>query len=161
MTLSWLRLALAAGALTLAAPAIAAEPPPEFRSSDLPYLLVEKGQAQGFRTDEIELPLAAAKQPGSRLEYKVGMKAGDGLVYSLTATQPVISEFHGESKMNSAVMFYREDKATTATHGQFISPMEGAHGWYIANVSAAPVTIRLKLSGYYTLEPGLIPIAKP
>lgn len=144
-------------AAAFAAPAAAAtNPPPEFRSSDLPHLVVEKGHSQAYRTDVIEIPLAAAKQKGSRLEYKVHVVAGDAVVYSLTSTGPVVSEFHGESHANKAVMFYREDKATTATHGQFVSPMTGAHGWYLANTTDAPVTVRLHLAGYYKVEPGLI-----
>lgn len=143
-------------AFALATSASAANPPPEFRSTDLPHLVVEKGQAQAYRTDVVEIPLAAAKQKGSRLEYKVHLHAGDAVVYSLTSTGPVVSEFHGESSANKAVMFYREDKATTATHGQFVAPMGGAHGWYLANTTDAPVTVRLQLAGYYTVEPGLI-----
>jgi len=150
------RAMLALAALALAGPALAAPPPAEFRSTDLAHLGIERGQAQAYRTDVIDIPLGAVKQKGARLEYKVHVKAGDAVVYSLTATKPVVSEFHGESHANKAVMFYREDKATTATHGQFISPMTGAHGWYLANTNDTPVTVRLQLSGYYTIEPGLI-----
>lgn len=153
---------LGLGLLALAAPATAQQkPPPEFRSTDLPHVVVEKKHGQPFRTDVIEIPLAAAKQLGSRTEYKVSMKAGDALVYSLTASKPVVSEFHGESDANKAVMFYREETATTATHGQFVSPMGGAHGWYLANTHDTPITVRLQLSGYYTVEPGLIKFTKP
>jgi len=111
-----------------------------------------------YRSDEIEFELKPAKVPGWRLEYKVGMKAGDALLYSLTSNAPVISEFHNEITSNKAVMFYREEQATTASHGQFIAPAAGAHGWYIANTTDEPVKVRLKLSGYYTTTPGLITI---
>ncbi len=44
------------------------------------------------------------------------MQAGSALLYSLVASAPVISEFHGESDANKGVMFYREETATrTAT----------------------------------------------
>ena len=150
------------GLLALAAPAIAQEAsPPEFRSSDLPHLVVEKQQDKVFRTDVIEIPLAATKQLGSRTEYILSMKAGDALVYSLTASKPVHSEFHGASDASKAVMFYREETATSATHGQLVAPMTGAHGWYLANTNDTPITVRLQISGYYTVEPGLIKFSKP
>ncbi|WP_235536569.1 hypothetical protein, partial [Phenylobacterium sp. Root700] len=136
------------GLLALAAPAIAQEAsPPEFRSSDLPQLAVEKKQDKVFRTDVIEIPLAATKQLGSRTEYILSMKAGDALVYSLTASKPVHSEFHGASDASKAVMFYREETATSATHGQLVAPMTGAHGWYLANTNDTPITVRLQISG--------------
>lgn len=145
---------LAAGA------AVAQTARPEIRSVDLPHLLIDRPQPTAYRSDDIELELAPAKMPGWRLEYKVDMKAGDALLYSLIASGPVISEFHNEIASNKAVMFYREEKATTASHGQFIAPALGAHGWYLANTTDKPVKIRLKLSGYYATTPGLIPIAK-
>ena len=141
--------------------AVAQIPPrPEVRSSDLPHLMIDRPQEAAYRSDEIEFELKPAKVPGWRLEYKVGMKAGDALLYSLTSNAPVISEFHNEITSNKAVMFYREEQATTASHGQFIAPAAGAHGWYIANTTDEPVKVRLKLSGYYTTTPGLIAIAK-
>ncbi len=145
----------------LAAGSVAAQTPrPEVRSADLPHLMIDRPQTAPFHSDEITLQLKPAKTPGWRLEYKVAMKAGDALLYSLTASEPVISEFHNEMASNKAVMFYREEAATTASHGQFIAPGDGDHGWYIANTTDKPVTVKLKLSGYYTAGPGLIPIAK-
>lgn len=135
-------------------------PRPEVRSADLPHLMIDRPQEAAYRSDEIEFILKPAKVPGWRLEYKVGMKAGDALLYSLTSSAPVIAEFHNEIASNKAVMFYREEQATTASHGQFIAPAAGAHGWYIANTTDKPVKVTLKLSGYYETKPGLIPIAK-
>lgn len=141
--------------------AIAQTPPrPEVRTADLPHLMIDRPQQAAYRSDEIEFELKPAKVPGWRLEYKVSMNAGDALLYSLTANAPVISEFHNEITSNKAVMFYREEQATTASHGQFIAPAAGAHGWYIANTTDKPVTVRLKLSGYYTTTPGLMTMAK-
>jgi len=138
--------------------ATAAEERPYIRSTELPHLGIDKAQAAAFRTDTVEIKLAPAKQSGWRTEYKVTVNAGDALVYSLTATAPVISEFHNEIKPSGAVMFYREEKATTASHGQFVSPANGEHGWYVANTTDKPVTVTLKLSGYYTVKPGFIEI---
>lgn len=144
-------------ALFVAGAATAAEERPYVRTTDLSNLAIDKPQAKAFRNDTIELKLAPAKQPGWRTEYKVTVNAGDALVYSLTASGPVLSEFHNEMLPSKSVMFYREEKATTASHGQFVSPANGQHGWYLANTTDKPVTVSLKLSGFYTVEPGLIP----
>lgn len=104
----------------------------------------------------IELTLAPKSEPGSRVEYKVHMRAGDVLLYALATSQPLLAEFHGESDANKAVMFYREQGSTSESYGQFVAPMTGVHGWYLANEQETPVSIRITLSGYYALEPGLI-----
>jgi hypothetical protein len=95
------------------------------------------------------------------VEYKVDVGAGDALVYSLKADLPVISEFHGEAHATKTVVFYREETAMAASHGQFVAPMSGAHGWYLANPHEKPVTVRLQLSGYYRPAPGLLKIQRP
>lgn len=151
---------LALAALGVAASPLAAQSP-EFRSSDLPGTMVHSSAEQAHRSDSIELALAPAGQPGSRLEYKVHMQAGDVLLYALSASEPVVSEFHGESDANKAVMFYREEPATAQSFGQFVAPMSGVHGWYLANQQETPVAVRLTISGYYTLTPGLITIGSP
>ncbi len=137
------------------------KPPPELRSSEAPHLMMDRAQRAPFRSDTVELTLAPATQTGSRLEYKVDVGAGDALVYSLTADAPVVSEFHGEAHATKTVVFYREDTATAASHGQFIAPMSGAHGWYLANPHDRPVKVRLLLSGYYGASPGLLKIQRP
>ena len=165
------RLAAAAAALATCILATSAlgqpKPPPELRSREAPHLMVERGQEQAFRSDVVEIVLAPATETGSRLEYKVDVGAGDALVYSLAADLPVISEFHGEAHATKTVIFYREDTATAASqgrfaaHGQFIAPMSGAHGWYLANPHDRPVTVRLRLAGYYKTSPGLLKIQRP
>lgn len=144
--------------LAAVAATAAEEERPYVRTTELPHLSIDKPQLAAFRSDTIEIKLAPQKQAGWRTEYKVSMGAGDALVYSLTATGAVISEFHNEIKPSGAVMFYREEKATTASHGQFLSPANGEHGWYVANTTDKPVTVTLKLSGFYTTKPGMIPI---
>lgn len=137
------------------------KPPPELRSNEMPHLMVERAHKQPFRSDTVAITLAPATETGSRVEYKVDVGAGDALVYSITADQPVISEFHGEAHATKTVVFYREERAMAASHGQFIAPMSGAHGWYLANPHDQPVTVRLELSGYYKTAPGLLKIQRP
>ena len=152
--------------LALLQPPPAAPPPPprpipEVRTSDLPHLNIERQHPAAFRSDEITLELKPKGQVGARLEYKVHMQAGNVMVYSVAATGPVINDFHGQADMNDAVLFYREEKAATATNGQFLAPAVGIHGWYLANTTDRPVTVKIRIAGYYELVPGLIPINRP
>ena len=154
------KLTAATAIAALAAGPLAAQSP-EFRAADLPGSNIHRAADSMFASDTVEITLAPAGAPGARVEYKVHMAAGEVLVYALSASAPVVSEFHGESDANKAVMFYQEDAAISDGYGQFVAPMTGVHGWYLANRGDVPVTIRLTLSGYYTVTPGLIPIATP
>ncbi|GGD60612.1 hypothetical protein [Pseudoxanthomonas indica] len=131
---------------------------PEIRTSKLANLLIERPYAESYATEEQTFELAPANTPGWRLEYMVTMKAGDALLYSLTATEPVVTEFHGE--FNDALVFYREEPDTRQAHGQLIAPADGKQGWYIANTTSKPVTVKLRLSGRYDKIPGLTRIGK-
>ena len=113
-----------------------------------------------FRTDTIDIPI---RGNDGDLEYKVGMKAGDTVVYSWEVMQTIMaeelsSEFHGHTEPvqgAGTLMYYR--KATgTSDHGTLTAPFEGIHGWYLQNQSERPVVIRLRMAGFYTLIPDQI-----
>lgn len=115
-----------------------------------------------FRSDVIDVPLAAAGDMfrGNELEYKVHVEKGGAYIYSwevagMPNPKEFYTEFHGhtiEPGKPMTVAYYR--KATgTADHGAFTAPFAGVHGWYFQNQSAKSVTVRLRLSGFYTLIP--------
>jgi hypothetical protein len=110
--------------------------------------------ASAFRTDVVEVPLKAAGDPGKghEIEYMVRMKAGDVLVYSLEAPTDanLWHEFHGHTPQS--VTFYKKAAGPTH-HGSLTAPFDGIHGWYYENRTKAPVTVRMKLSGFYELVP--------
>ena len=107
-------------------------------------------------------PLIAASSSTVRLAVAENSVFAPRPLFELeTADLPVISEFHGEAHATKTVVFYREETATTASHGQFVAPISGAHGWYLANPHDKPVTVRLQLSGYYKNSPGLLKIQRP
>jgi hypothetical protein len=116
---------------------------------------VIKLQAADFRTDTIEIPLPAQ----SDLEYKLQMKQGDAVVYSieygtLANSSLVISEFHGHTEKRADgvgdLMFYSKTDGT-AQHGQFVAPWDGVQGWYLKNDSSDDIAVTLKLAGFYEL----------
>jgi hypothetical protein len=118
-----------------------------------------------FRSDVISILLGVeGGEQASELEYKVHMQKGATLIYSwdvpgIAEPEEFYSEFHGhtlESREKMTVADYR--KATgTRDNGALVAPFDGIHGWYVQNQSVKPVTLTLRLSGFY--DP--IPAGKP
>ena len=113
---------------------------------------IESGK---WQTDDVEFTVPA----GEWLEYKLAMKAGETVMYSIAyigLSHPGLLEveFHGHTEKDADgtgdLMFYSRT-AGISESGSFTAPWDGVHGWYIKNDGAAPVTARLELAGYYDL----------
>jgi hypothetical protein len=113
----------------------------------------------GYRSDVIDVPVQAGI---NGLEYMIRMKAGDTVVYSwevlsISDPQSFHTEFHGHTDAAPGqpgdLMFY-EKAAGAKASGSLIGPWHGIHGWYWQNKSAAAVTVRLRMAGFYELIPG-------
>jgi len=110
-------------------------------------------QPASYKTDSRVIALA----PGQGMEIKYHMPKGGGLIYSWTATGVVTYELHGEPDKNpaGATIGYFEsydldDKVgKNQSHGTFIAPSTGIHGWFWENKTDKPVTIKLVSSGFY------------
>jgi len=107
-----------------------------------------------FQFDARDITLA----PGEGMEIKYNMKKGAGLVYSWTASAAIPFEFHGEPDMKPAgkegTDYYEsyelDDKTGTAeSHGTFLAPSTGIHGWFWENTTGQPVTLKLASAGYF------------
>lgn len=108
-----------------------------------------------FRTDTVDIPLAAAGEENDDLEWKVRMRSGGTLVYSWTADATPAEfyvDMHGESAPTPdvKVVTYRKG-ADVASNGAIVAPFDGIHGWYLQNQSERPVVVHLKLSGFYEM----------
>ena len=104
-------------------------------------------QSSAFRSDEMSVTLAA----GKGAEIKAKMQEGGAFVFSWTSLGgPVNFDMHGE-KPNDGDKFtsYWLDNQKAEGHGRFIAPFTGVHGWYWQNKGAVPVTITVKVSGYF------------
>jgi hypothetical protein len=109
-----------------------------------------------WRSDVIDVPVAA----GKGLEYKLAMKKGDGLVYTITYGELEHAglmevEFHGHTEQIDGVgdlMFYSKGGGTEQS-GVFTAPWDGIHGWYLKNDGDKDVVVKLELAGFY--EPGV------
>lgn len=115
-----------------------------------------------FRTDVIDIPLHSGEDPagGADVEYKVHLKKGGSYIYSWSVggidnPEEFYTEFHGhtvEAGKAMTVAFYR--KATgTSDNGVLTAPFDGVHGWLFQNQSIKPVTVHLRLAGFYELVP--------
>lgn len=112
-------------------------------------------QPARWRTDAIDVPVPA----GKGLEYKLDMKKGQGLVYSISyegLEHPglMVVEFHGHTpQVDGAgdLMFYSKTGGSPE-HGVFTAPWDGIHGWYLKNDSGRDVVAKLELAGFYDLQ---------
>ena len=108
-----------------------------------------------WRTDVVDVAVPA----GKGLEYKLSMKKGETLVYSITYgtladPNQMLSEFHGHTPQVNGVgdlMFYSKT-AGSPQSGSFTAPWDGIHGWYLKNDSAGDVVVKLELAGFYELQ---------
>lgn len=100
-----------------------------------------------FRSDEMSLTL----QPDEGSEIKSTMRKGEKIVFSwATEGGSVNVDMHGE-KPNAGDQFtsYWKAKLVTSDQGSFIAPFDGTHGWYWRNRTDKPVTVKVKVSGFY------------
>lgn len=120
---------------TVAAPAAQASPA-TVTKSDVP-----------FRSDEMSLTL----QPDEGSEIKAAMRKGEQFVFVWIADGGKVNfDMHGE-KPNAGENFtsYWKDKQQTSAQGIFVAPFDGTHGWYWRNRGDKPVTVKVKVSGFY------------
>lgn len=107
-----------------------------------------------FQFDSREITLG----PAEGMEIKYNMKKGAGLVYSWTTSAPVFFEFHGEPDLKPAgkegTDYYEsyeldDKKGRDQSHGTFVAPSTGIHGWFWENKSDKPVTLKLVSAGFF------------
>jgi len=122
--------------------------------------------ATPYRTDVIEIPLATGDayfERTNEIEYKVRMQQGATLIYSLVAEgldlpDELYYDFHGHtlvpegSDAEMTVSTYKQASEPQA-HGALVALFDGIHGWYLQNSSLPPITVRLRLAGFYELIP--------
>jgi hypothetical protein len=111
-------------------------------------------QRRPFQFDSREYTLA----PGEGMEIKYNMRKGAGLTYSWTASATLFYEFHGEPDAKPAgkegTDYYEsydldDKKGKTESHGTFLAPSTGIHGWFWENKSDKPVNLKLVSAGFY------------
>jgi hypothetical protein len=111
-------------------------------------------QRRPFQFDSREITLA----PGEGMEIKYNMRKGAGLTYSWTASATLFYEFHGEPDVKPAgkegTDYYEsydldDKKGKAESHGTFLAPSTGIHGWFWENKSDKAVNVKLVTAGFY------------
>ena len=103
-------------------------------------------ETDGFKVDRIQVELA----PFESMEYKYRIEQGGGVIFSWTATGEVIFDFHAEP--DGAEPGYAESFELgrgVASHGTYIAPFPGIHGWFWENRGAGTVVVDLVTSGFF------------
>ena len=125
-----------AGAEAIALEDAAPEPGKPLTTSDAP-----------FASDEMTITLAS----GEGAEIKAAMRPGERMVFSWTATGGVDVDMHGEATggAEGQATSYLTGEGQKSGHGAFTAPFAGNHGWFWQNLNDDPVTVTVKVSGYY------------
>jgi hypothetical protein len=96
-----------------------------------------------------------------KTEIKTKLQEGKMVLYSWQVEGgKVYVDYHGHDPSFGDKFFvrYSEQDGVTGASGSLVAPFTGEHGWYWLNVSETPVTITLKVSGYFdnTVNYGLL-----
>lgn len=112
-------------------------------------------QPSRYKIDSREIKL----ESGAGIEIKYHMEKGAGMVYSWTATpkELLFFEFHAEPDTKPAgapadyyESYEKDDQVgKSESHGTFIAPSTGIHGWFWENQTGVPVTVKLVTAGFY------------
>jgi hypothetical protein len=142
---------------TAAAPAEPAVPPAVNGWREYPLREgVIKVQPAKWTSETINIPI----QRGGELEYKLTMREGDTIVYSISYPELetpglMVVEFHGHTPKDASgvgdLMFYSKTAGVTE-HGSFTAPWDGIHGWYLKNDSQKDLVAKLEVAGFYQKE---------
>ena len=104
-------------------------------------------QVAAYKTNTASFELG----PYEFVEFKYRLEQGATMIYSWSATGPVIYDFHSEPDGAPAGYAESFDKAQTpAAHGSYKAPFSGIHGWFWENPGTKAVTITLTTAGFYT-----------
>ena len=111
-------------------------------------------QSKRYKIDSREMKLA----PGEGMEIKYNMKKGAGLIYSWTASDKLLFEFHGEPNVKPSgkegTDYYETYELDNQVgkdqgHGTFVAPTSGIHGWFWENKTGKEVSLKLVSGGFY------------
>jgi hypothetical protein len=138
----------AMGLNLLAPPAAVAEEPA--LPAGAPLTPTQEGPVANYsaeyKSDAVEFTLG----PYEYVEYKYDLEKGASLLYSWTASAPVIQEFHGDAAGSDGKhpQSYEKSQRRRAS-GAFVAPFSGIHGWYWENPGADTITIKVTSAGFY------------
>jgi hypothetical protein len=122
----------------------------------LPNPDVFQDSAVAAKSDTLQITIP----PEAETEVKTVLQAAKVIVYSWqTDRGTVYSDFHGHDPAagNEFFVRYKEHQEGSEDNGSLVAPFAGEHGWYWVNYNEFPVTVTLKLTGFYddTIDYGI------
>ncbi len=94
--------------------------------------------------------LTVVLKPLQETEIKAVMDSAQVILYSWTADGEVYTDFHGHDPgAGDGFVRYEEQQSGHEGHGSLVAPFAGEHGWYWVSLAAEPVTITLRVTGYF------------
>jgi hypothetical protein len=107
-------------------------------------------EAKIYKVDSQELFL----RPGEGVEIKYHMAKGASMVYSWSANGKLEFEFHGEPDQKPSKDYYDSYELDNKvgkdqSHGSFIAPSTGIHGWFWENKGDKEVELHLRSAGFF------------
>ena len=101
-----------------------------------------------WQDDQVTIELA----PHTGTELKARMQEGDSFVFEWRSEGgPVKVDMHGERPDAAEGEFtsYWEERELSSAQGTFTAPYSGSHGWYWRNKGDTPVTVAVRVTGFY------------
>lgn len=98
------------------------------------------------REIQVEIPA------GKGTEIKLMMQVGKMVVFdwSVEGTPGFYVDFHGHEPGDSEYWVrYQELEEGVQGAGSLVAPFTGEHGWYFLNYELTPVTVTLRVNGYF------------
>ena len=128
------------------APIVAAAPPSDTEATPLGQTVTR--QSEPYRTDDMTVTLGWREGA----EIKAYMKRGQRFVFTWQAKGGAVDvDMHGE-RFNAPdgefTSYWKEDQISSG-HGTFEAPFDGTHGWFWQNFAQEPVTVTVKVTGYF------------
>jgi hypothetical protein len=101
---------------------------------------------QEFKTESIDVLIDV----GAQVEFKAIMETGEVLLYAWEANDELYYDFHAHQENGNPDFWTRYAEGEgTADKGSIVAPYQGEHGWYWLNISDNPVSVKLRVAGYY------------
>jgi hypothetical protein len=116
-----------------------------------PVPLPNPAVAQIKQADPQERTITITLQRDDQTEIKTILDEAQVILYSWRAEGgEVYTDFHGHDPLaGDAFVRYEEQQSGNSGKGSLVAPFAGEHGWYWLNISDGPVTITLRVSGYF------------
>lgn len=113
-----------------------------------PYNIGENfsGSDKPFKQETLEIELALDQT----VEYKAIMDQGDSIVYEWSVEDgELYTDFHAHPAGTGEFFTRYSETEGSSDQGAIVAAYGGQHGWFWLNISDEPVTVVLKVAGFF------------